>query len=465
MRTIRIKHRASFLLSILLAACLFSGCTLINEKLDQLNEKIEDMSATATLSADADSEEEKPTPTTGPTLRVTQNNSADEDEDEDDTEPTASTESATINLSIWIPPQFDPAQGTDEAKIFSEMIEEFLTENPDVRLSMRVKSTSGDSSALNTLSTAKNAAPDVIPSLVILDRNDLLSAFQKGLLYPIRTNIFADANSWYGYSKQASAIDSLVYGIPIAGDALVMVFRPSKTGAEMTTWDEILSRGLPIAFSPSSSDALFPTFIYAAMGGKLVNDQGQAWLDQSILTQTLHFFLSGGQNGAFPPSLSQVIDNSQNWQMFLEGTVSIIVSKFSTYRHNQGTDIDAIALPRFPENNSYPLMTTWNVALTTNDPATQEYAIKFAEKLADPIFNDRWTSAAGYFPVRQSDHAAWQTDEQYQTILAINPNATLIPNAQILNKITPILNAAVSKVINTVATPEQAAQEAIAELE
>jgi ABC-type glycerol-3-phosphate transport system substrate-binding protein len=450
------KWQAS-LTVILFFAFLLSGCTLTEEFFQPKND-VATTEVTATETVNGNS-------------TVTATNSAAELTEN----PVVTRQPATIdavtpspevtNLSIWIPPQFDPSQDTDEAKILTDLINTFMKENPGVSISFRIKGTSGDSNALNSLSAAKNAAPDVIPSLVILDRNDLLTAVQKGLVYPINTGIFSDTNSWYSFAKQASAADNLIYGIPIAGDALVMVYRMSKTGSEMTTWEDILSRGLPIAFVPSSSDALFPTFIYSAMGGKLIDDQGQPWLDQSILVQTLNFFLTGGQNGAFPPSLAQVVDQSQNWQMFLEGSVSIIISKFSTFRHNQGTDIDAISLPLFSDTGSYPLMNTWNIALTTGDTEIQKIGVKFAEKLADPIFNDLWTAQAGYFPVRESEHIAWENDSQLNTILKINPGASLIPNNQILNKISPILNEAVSKVIKSLTTPEQAAQEAIAELE
>ena len=369
------------------------------------------------------------------------------------------------NLAIWVPPQFDPSQDTKESKILTDLINKFTEEHPEVSISIRIKAVAGDGSALSALSAAKNAAPDVIPSLVILNRNDLLSAVQKGLVYPITTNIFSEANSWYSYAKQASVVENYIYGIPIAGDALVMAYRESKTGAEMTTWEEIFSRGLPIAFVPSSSDGLFPTFIYAAKGGKLIDDKGQPWLDQSILVDSLNFFLTGGQNGAFPPSLSQVVDQSQNWQMFLEGSVSILISNFSTFEHNKGPDIKAMSIPLFTKNKMYPMMNTWNIAVTSSDTEIQNLGIQFAEKMADPIFNDIWTANAGFFPVRQSEHIEWQKDESYDTILKILPDAALLPESQILNKISPILNEAVSKVIKSQTTPEQAAQEAISELE
>ena len=151
--------------------------------------------------------------------------------------------------------------------------------------------------------------------------------------------------------------------------------------------------------------------------------------------------------------------------MFLEGSVSITISNFSTYQHNKGPDIKAIAIPLFADNKMYPLMDTWNVAVTTSDTETQNLGIQLAEKMADPIFNDLWTASAGFFPVRQSEHIEWQKNDSYEMISKILPDAALLPDSQILNKISPILNNAVSKVIKSQSTPEQAAQEAISELE
>ncbi len=440
--------------SILIFCSFLSGCSILIDSINLLKE-----TDASTMLAENITET---------TISVTPISLKDTQTSES-LQQTPSPENTSIpdiqNLVIWVPPQFDPSQNTKESKILTDLIGKFTEEHPGVNITFRVKAITGEGSALSALSAAKNAAPDVIPSLVILNRNDLLSAVQKGLVYPITTNIFSEANSWYSYAKQSSAAENYIYGIPIAGDTLVMVYRASKTGAAMTTWEDILSRGLPIAFVPASSDGLFPTFIYLAKGGKLIDDKGQPWLDQSILVDTLKLFLTGGQNGAFPPSLAQVVDQSQNWQMFLEGSVSIIISNFSTFQHNKGPDIKAMAIPLFTDNQRYPLMNTWNIAVTTSNAEIQNLGIQFAEKMADPIFNDIWTANAGFFPVRQSEHVEWQKDESYDTILKILPDAALLPESQILNKISPILNMAVSKVIKSQTTPEQAAQEAISELE
>ncbi len=385
-------------------------------------------------------------------------------DDSDETSVPNRSNAENRTLTLWVPPQFDPSSNDEAGKILTEMLKIFMEENPNTLINIRVKSLTGEGSAINTLSAAVNAAPEVVPSLIIMNRNDLVSAVQKGLIYPISTGLFTDPASWYPFAKESSTVNNLIYGIPIAGDPLVLGYRPSKTGSEINTWDEILSRGLPIAFEPSNPYDLFGTFIYLAKGGKITNDMGQPWLDQAKLIDTLNFFLSGGQKGAFPPSLAQGTSGSnanENWQLFLEGSLHIIVTKLTTFRHSQNADIDAIPLPLFNGSTSYPLVNTWNVVLSNSNPEIQNLAVKLAEKFADPRFNDQWTQSAGYLPVRAIGQTLWQNDSFYEKMVTICENGELIQTDQILNKITPVINEAVSSVIKTGVTPEDAAEKAI----
>lgn len=364
-------------------------------------------------------------------------------------------------IRIWLPPQFDPALPDPAGKTLKALLTEFTAENPEFTVDVRVKDTVGDASGINMLSLAASAAPNAIPQLIILDRNDMITAVQKGLIFPIETDLFADSDSWYSYARESAAVDNVLYGIPIAGDPTVLTYRPARTGPEMNNWEEILTRGLPIAFEPTKADDLFGTFIYLAQNGKTKDESGAPTLDQEILTGTLNFFLNGGQKGAFPPALAQENAQSQIWQQFIDGTFHIIVNKFSQYRNNSRADITAIPLPRTEENSPYPLVNTWNVVLTTKNPETMEAAIKLAESMAQPEFNDRWTQLAGYMPVRSVEHTAWETDPSYDHVKLMSRYGALIPSSTTLNKLVPILNSAVSKVILTTTSPETAAKEAL----
>ncbi len=368
----------------------------------------------------------------------------------------------TYTIQLWIPPQFDTEQDTPGGQALAKAIFEYTETHPNISISLRVKAASGDSSAINTITAANHVAKDTLPSLVLLSRSDMETAVQRGLAKQFNTNIFSESASWNGFARQSSVIDNTIYSIPILGDCLVLTYRPAKTGSELTAWQDILTRGLPIGFAPSQSTSLFGTFIYLMQGSKLTNDLGQAYLDQQKLTDTLNFFLTGGQNGAFPPSLAQIVDQNQIWQRFNDGTMSIIISQFSSFRHYKDTSMAVRALPLTEGVSEYPLVSTWNLVLLEEDGPLQEEAVKFAEFLADPAVNDAFSVTSGYLPVRKNEHEIWQTDEQFDLITSLGENGTIIPNNQITNKLIPVINNAVTQVIKNQLTPAAAAQEAIA---
>ncbi len=456
-----LKTTIIILAGILLSSALISGCSLLNAKDSPANEpktahssnagegQIPEMAAKTPAAPDPESEAAVPTSEPSPTAAATET-----------AEPTPEIHT----ISLWIPPQFDPGQGTNAGKALAAAIDSYTAEHPNVSISLRVKATSGDSSALNTITAANHIAPDVLPSLALLSRSDMETAVQRGILEPITTSVFSDSSTWYGYARQSAVIDGTVYGLPILGDSLVITYKTARIGAELSDWNDILTRGLPIGFAPSSSTSHFGTFIYLTQGGMLTNDQGQPWLDQQKLTDTLNFFLTGGQNGSFPPSLAQLVDDAQVWQRFNDGTMSIIVSRFSSFRHYQTPEISVHAIPVPEDHPDYPLVNTWNLVMLEDKPLLQKEAIGFAEYLCDILVNDSFSQTAGYLPVRKSDHQAWSEDPQFDMIRVMSENAVLLPVNQVTNKIVPVINAAVSQIIKNQQTPETAAQEAITAL-
>lgn len=370
-------------------------------------------------------------------------------------------DSKTTELLVWLPPQFDPSTQSQSATTLGDLFTEFTAENPNVTINYRIKDTSGEASELNMLTLAANAAPGVIPALLILDRNDMITAVQKGLIDPIDTDLFSEAETWHRFARESAFVDNDLYGVPVAGDPLVLVYRPALTGPDMNNWDEVLTRGLPIMFEPNSVTDLFGMFIYLSLGGRTTDEQGKPWLDQEILTQTLNFFLNGGQKGAFPPAIAKDSNVGQSWKQFTDGTYQITVTRFSQYRHNRRPDFTAMPLPLIDDSNPYPLVNTWNAVIPTQNPEIQELAIELAKAIAASEFNDRWTYSSGYLPVRNNDLTNWRTDPGYEGVMLMSEKGVLIQSGNIIAKLVPILNSAISKVIQTAMTPEQAAREAI----
>ena len=88
-------------------------------------------------------------------------------------------------LRVWVPPEFNPASGTEAAQIFLSRIEAFTTLYPDVQVEVRVKATLGPGGMLDSLSATQDAAPDGLPDLVALPRPVLETAAARGFIFPL----------------------------------------------------------------------------------------------------------------------------------------------------------------------------------------------------------------------------------------------------------------------------------------
>ena len=372
-------------------------------------------------------------------------------------EPTPSV----YTIKLWVPPEFDIEQDTPAGKALSDAISIYMSEHPQINIVVRVKASNGEGSMLNTITAANQIAKDVLPSLALMSRVTMETCVLRNLLQPIETSVFSDSDTWYNFAKQSAVVDNNTYGIPILGDGLVITYRKAKVGADLGDWQDILGRGLPIAFTPSTPNSPFASFMYITMGGNILNDLGQPYLDQNKLTDTLYFFLGGGQNGSFPPSIAQLADQNQAWQKFNDGTYSILITPLSSFRHYKTSELSVRSLPLQIDANGYPMINTWNLVLLEDNPIIQGEAVKFAEYLSESTVNNDLSFFAGYLPVRNNDHSNFQNDPEYDLIRMISENGVLIPSNEVSGKIVPALNNAVTQIIKNQSTPEDAAKEAV----
>lgn len=448
-----------FVLSILITfSILFSGCSSTQSGSQSITDFFNSLGLTK--NSESGLPEAVPAENKSAAASILETPAAGQDGGTETVTETPVPTPISYSIELWVPPAFDPEQNDSEAgNALEKIIDRYMNEHQNVKITLRIKATSGDSSMLNTLTSASHIAADVLPSLALLSRNDMETAVQRGLLQPINTSVFEGSENWYGFAKESASIDSVIYGIPVLADGWVLTYRPSKIGPELGDWNDILTRGLPIGFAPSSSTSMFGLFVYMSLGGKLTNDQGQPYLDQQKLTETLNFFLTGGQNGAFPPSISQLVDQGQVWQRFNEGTISLIISRLSSFRHYQSPDISVLALPLSANVTEYPLINTWNLVLIEDNPIYQEEVVRFAEYFCNMTVNDELSAEAGYLPVRSGEHKSWTEDPQRKIVEMMSENGLLVPNNQITNKLVPLINNAVLQVIKNQMSPEDAAQE------
>ncbi|MBN1147578.1 MAG: extracellular solute-binding protein [Anaerolineales bacterium] len=379
--------------------------------------------------------------------------------------PLATTTGAgPLTLRIWLPPQFDPASGTPAGNLLQARLDEFSKRRPGVRVETRVKAVAGPGGLLDSLSTASAAAPLALPDLMALPRDALETATLQGLLHPYNnlTQVMDDQD-WFEYAQQLAHLQGGIYGLPFAGDALVLVYRPALVPEPPLDWLAALDLKSPLAYPAADPMALFTIAQYLANGGEAHDEQDRPVLDAVILSQVLEFYAQAEAAGVMPYWLTQYQGDEQIWEAFQENRADLAATWAS---HYLGAELEnvAIALLPTPKGEPYTLATGWVWALSTRQESHQELSVELAEFLTASSFLANWTEAAGYIPPRPSALKAWSQESSQEMIVRIAASADLLPPGGILTSLGMPFQQATVQILKQQDDPVTAAQAAGASL-
>lgn len=369
-----------------------------------------------------------------------------------------STQVSVRTLRIWLPPQFDPAAGTPSGDLLQARLDEFVKRRPGLTIEVRIKAPDGVAGLLDSLIVTSNAAPGAAPDLIALSRADLEAAALKGVLHPLDgLSTLMDVPDWYSYARQLARVQKTTFGLPFAGDALVLLYRPASLNEKPATWDAIHEQTGVLAFPAADPRSLFGMCLYLSTGGTLVDDQGHPAFDLQALTDLLTFFHQGEQSGWFPNFVAQYQTDLQAWQAYRDQRSNMVVTWASRYLSEGPGDSTLTPLPGL-DGTPFTLADGWVWALAGSQPDQQAMAVELAEFLVNSDFLGTWTAAAGYLPPRPNALATWPETEYELVLNDVILTAQLIPPADVLLALGPVLQAAISEVIKGQKSPEDAAQ-------
>lgn len=373
---------------------------------------------------------------------------------------------AQQKLTLWLPPQFDPSASTAGAKLLRDRLQAFEQQNPQVEVTVRLKALSGPAGLLEMLTAAHAAAPAALPSLVALTRSDLEMAVMKGMIYPFE-NLFdageEEENDWLQYARQLGQVQGSTMGLPFAGDALVLLYRPSRAGSPPKDWLDLLQRDQPILFPVADPYSLLTLDLYLSAGGVLQDDRGKPMLQAEILEKVLRLYVDGAARNLFPEWMVQLENEEQTWQSYREQNAHWLITHSSYYLSNPPADTLAAPLPSLSSGN-FTLAGGWLWAVADPDPQRRQLAEQLAHYLTDETFLRQWSPYSGYLPVRASSLSGW--DKQTLRMLAseVTLSAQVQPAGELLNILGPILQEATIAAIRDHSNPIQTAQTAAAKL-
>jgi multiple sugar transport system substrate-binding protein len=381
------------------------------------------------------------------------------------TEGPDTPQSGPVILKIWIPPEFDPANGSPEGELLQARLDEFSLRRSNVRIETRVKEVEGPGGIIDTLSAAGATAPLALPDLVALPRHSLENAAIKGLLHPYDGLISTmDDLDWYDYARQLSHLQNSTFGIPFAGDALIMVYRPSILGDRPSDWAASLTTSAEtsasLSFPAADPQSLVTLTFYQSAGGTILDAENRPTLDTVQLTEVLTYYQQAQQSSLMPYWLTQYETDDQSWSAYAENQTEMVITWTSRYLQNPPIDSTGAPIPT-SDGMPYTIATGWAWALASPDPDRQVISAQLAEFLTTGDFLGKWTAASGYMPTRPSALSAWENISLQTLLNQVAPSAHLTPSLDVLTTLGPVLQRATVDILKELADPATAAEAAI----
>jgi ABC-type glycerol-3-phosphate transport system substrate-binding protein len=360
--------------------------------------------------------------------------------------PVASPTPQSSTLRLWLPPQFDPNGSSPAAKLLKGRLDEYIQAHPEILLDVRIKGSNDPSDLLEALSLTRSAAPSLLPDLVTLPRADLEASALKGALHsPEGLNDQLSGPDWYPYARQSGHVQNTPYGLPFAGDALVIAYHPSQFEHIPTRWEELFVAQKSLALYSDDPNGLLVLSLYLSTGSPLVDSSNRPYLDKDALTRVLQVI----QKGRFIPLQSE----EAAWTAFIDNRAQLALVWASRYLQMPPRDSALMPLPS-PDETPYALASTWTWALAGSDPENDPAALELAAWLSEPQFMAQWDQAAGYLSPRPTALKLW---DQKSSLDLISQSAQVIPGSDLLAALGPSLKDALLRTLNGEAPEDVAA--------
>lgn len=373
-------------------------------------------------------------------------------------QPVEPTSENPKDLILWVPPQFDPANDTPAGRKLKDHLQAFIDENPGVRITTRVKAASGPAGLLASLNSASNAASQAVPALVLLTRPDLEAAAAKGLILPVDTlTDTMDGKDWYDFARQLSTITGRTYGMPFCGDALILVYRPTRVAGPPPNWESIARQGQTVIFPAGDRSALVTINLYYSAGGSFSNEQNQPTIQTRELEKVLKLYSDGLLQNTFPNWLGQYQNDAQALQAYRDYKGQWLITWASNYLAELPVDSTASTIPPLGDKN-ITLASGWLWSLSDPQPDRRELSSRLLEHLVEAEFLSQWGPLSASLPVRPSTINKWTSPTIQALFNDILATAVIIPANDSINLIGPILQEATGLILKRESDPIRASQ-------
>ena len=344
--------------------------------------------------------------------------------------PTPTPVDSLMTLSVWVPAfltaeEASPSEdaGSPPASVLDQQLAAFSEAAPQTTVRIIPKKADGSGGLYDLLSTASEAAPSILPDVILLDTGDLKAAAAAGFIQPVDEWMVDDPDI-YPFALNAASHDVIAdeadelerWGFPYLTRADQMVYRRGISTAPPISWTRVLTSGYSILFPAAPPDDLASDVLLAAYigsGGRVMDENDRPVLDRTVLEELYGFFetLRTRELINVERALS-LTDASACWEVYQQGIGRLSPVPMGTYWTARPADSLAGWMPTV-DGTPVTIMHPWHLVIVTPDPERQTQALDLIQWLADPDNAGQLAGAVGVVPVHRQALEVWigESDE------------------------------------------------------
>jgi len=340
-----------------------------------------------------------------------------------------------VTLRLWVPEELNPYGGTPGASVLAQHLADFSDAYPELQIEVVVKKAHGRGGLVDFLRTARDAAPSVLPDLVILDAADLKTAAGSELLQPLDELLSpALAVDRFPFAVEMGQVQTQTMGFVLGVETQHLAYRPDIFESPIVSWTQVISSSQLFLFPAGGDNRVVndATLIqYMAAGGELSDAEGNPTISKDPLLSVFGFYSDCLSTGVISPSVVLgITDAAQAWDQFKAGVGGMAV--VPSRRYWMEAD-ETMAFAPVPMRNGNLLSTVqgWTISLVVSDPSRQKLSMLLVDWLIAHDHNAEWTQATGYLPGTRGALQLWSISSTERVKLANILNAAkLLPEGE-----------------------------------
>lgn len=296
--------------------------------------------------------------------------------------------SATIeNFVIWFPELLAPSDRPEVAEVLNEQLNGFIAEQDQpINIEFRLRRYSETGGILPTLRTANKVAPNGLPDITLVRREDLPVLIQEGLALPLEGHLSSSImGDLFPPALQAGRVQNQLYAIPYLLDIQLLAYYGDEEQPTEWIFDNIIRDEAFWNFPAGRTTGLNTVVFlqYLASGGILANDETLNF-NPDALTTVLSYYERARELNLIDETMLNFVSGNDYYRSLTSGDLRAGVMNSTVFLTELVNETPLQASPIPSDMTDTPtLMSGWVWVVTAKNADHQAIAFNFIDWMMD----------------------------------------------------------------------------------